>query len=118
MNEIEQLHAERSLLEAVAQGEHANQRQLSRAIGLSLGKTHYLLKELVDRGLIKIGNFKRSQNKFGYAYLLTPSGAKEKIMITKKFLEAKEKEYEILKQEIEILKGEISLDDWGSRPKS
>ena len=118
MNEIEQLHAERSLLEAVAQGEHANQRQLSRAIGLSLGKTHYLLKELVDRGLIKIGNFKRSQNKFGYAYLLTPSGIQEKIMITKKYLEAKEKEYEILRQEIETLKREIGLCDSGSGYKS
>jgi EPS-associated MarR family transcriptional regulator len=118
MNEAEQLHAERSLLEAVAQGEHANQRQLSRAIGLSLGKTHYLLKELVDRGLIKIGNFSRSQNKLGYSYLLTPSGVQEKIMITKKFLEAKEKEYEILKQEIEALKGEVAQGDSGSGSKS
>ena len=118
MNEIDQLHAERSLLEAVAQGEHANQRQLSRAIGLSLGKTHYLLKELVNRGLIKIGNFNRSQNKLGYAYLLTPSGAKEKIVITKKFLKVKEKEYEILRQEIETLKGELGLGESGSGFKS
>ena len=118
MNEIDQLHAERTLLEAVAQGEHANQRQLSRAIGLSLGKTHYLLRGLVDRGLIKVGNFSRSQNKLGYAYLLTPSGVQEKIMITKKFLEAKEKEYEILRQEIETLKSEIGLCDSGSGYKS
>ena len=118
MNEIEQLHAERSLLEAIAQGEHANQRQLSSAIGLSLGKTHYLLKGLVDRGLIKVGNFSRSQNKLGYAYLLTPSGVKEKAMITKKFLEAKEKEYEILRQEIEALKGEIGLADSGKGAES
>ena len=111
MNEIDRLHAERSLLDAVAQGEHANQRQLSRAIGLSLGKTHYLLRELVDRGLIKVGNFNRSQNKLGYAYLLTPSGVKEKIMITNKFLEAKEKEYELLRREIDALKGEIGLSD-------
>ena len=117
MNEIEQLYAEKALLEAVAQREHTNQRQLSRAIGLSLGKTHYLLKELIDRGLIKVGNFNRSQNKLGYAYLLTPSGAKEKIMITKRFLDAKEKEYEILRQEIEALKGEIGLSDSGSGSK-
>jgi EPS-associated MarR family transcriptional regulator len=115
---INQLDAERSLLAAVAQGKCTNQRQLSRAIGLSLGKTHYLLEELVERGLIKVGNFNRSQNKLGYSYLLTPSGVKEKIMITKKFLEAKEKEYEILKQEIEALKGEIGLGDSGIRSKS
>ena len=118
MNEVDQLNAERSLLEAVAQGEYANQRQLSRAIGLSLGKTHYLLKELVDRGLIKVVNFSRSQNKMGYVYLLTPSGLKAKIMITKNFLAAKEKEYEVLKQEIEALKSEIDLADSGSGSKS
>ena len=118
MNEIDQLHAERSLLEAVAQGEHANQRQLSRAIGLSLGKTHYLLKGLVDRGLIKVGNFSRSQNKLGYAYLLTPSGLKEKIMIAKKFLAAKEKEYELLRQEIVALKSEIGSGDSGNGAQS
>jgi EPS-associated MarR family transcriptional regulator len=118
MNETEQLHAEKSLLEAVAQGEHANQRQLSRAIGLSLGKTHYLLKQLVDRGLIKVGNFSRSQNKLGYAYLLTPSGVKEKITITKKFLEAKEKEYELLRQEIDVLRDEIVSSSSGSESKS
>ena len=118
MNEIEQLQAERSLLEAVAQGEHVNQRQLSLAIGLSLGKTHYLLKELVDRGLIKVGNFNRSQNKLGYAYLLTPSGFKEKIIITKRFLKAKEKEYELLRQEIDALRGEIISSASGSASKS
>jgi len=118
MNEIDQLNAERSLLEAVAKGEHANQRQLSLAIGLSLGKTHYLLREFVDRGLIKVGNFSRSQNKLGYAYLLTPSGVREKIMITRKFLVAKEREYELLRQEIEALKGEMDLGDSGSGSKS
>ena len=118
MNEIDQLNAERSLLEAVAKGEHANQRQLSLAIGLSLGKTHYLLREFVDRGLIKVGNFSRSQNKLGYAYLLTPSGIREKIMITKKFLAAKEREYELLRQEIESLKGEIGLADSGKGAES
>ena len=112
------MHAEKSLLEAVAQGEHSNQRQLSRAIGSSLGKTHYLLKELVDRGLIKVGNFRRSQNKLGYAYVLTPSGFREKIIITKRFLKDKEKECEVLKQEIEALKGEIGLVDSGSGSKS
>ena len=118
MNEIERLRAERSLLEAVAQGEHANQRQLSRAIGLSLGKTHYLLKELINRGLIKVGNFSRSQNKLGYVYLLTPSGFKEKIKVTKRFLAAKEREYESLKYEIEKLKKELGSDDPGRVTKS
>ena len=91
MDDVDQLNREKALLEAVERGQFSNQRELSRAIGLSLGKTHYLLKELVDRGLIKIGNFKRSQNKFGYAYLLTPSGVQEKIMVTKSFWQRKKR---------------------------
>ena len=108
MKKIDQLDAERALLEAVAQGQYVSQRQLSRAVGFSLGKTHYLIKVLIDRGLIKVGNFSRSQNKMGYSYLLTPSGVKEKILITKQFLAAKEREYDLLRQEIDALKGEIS----------
>ena len=115
MDNLDQIHAEKSLLEAVEQGEYANQRQLSRAIGLSLGKTHYLLKALAKRGLIKMGNFHRSQNKMGYAYLLTSEGLKEKVTITKRFLAAKEKEYEGLKREIRHLKEEIKRIDLGDR---
>ena len=113
MDKLEQLRVEKSLLEAVEQGEHANQRQLSLAIGLSLGKTHYLLKALVNRGLIKVGNFRRSENKMGYAYLLTPAGVKEKVSITKRFLVEREREYENLKYEIQYLKDEVERSEKG-----
>jgi EPS-associated MarR family transcriptional regulator len=116
MNEIEQLHAERSLLEAVAQGEHANQRQLSRAIGLSLGKTNYVLKALIERGLIKVANFRRSRNKMGYVYLLTAEGIKEKVSVTKRFLAAKESEYLKLEYEIRLLKAEVESSEVGVKP--
>ena len=118
MDQADQLNREKSLLEAVERDEFSTQRQLSQAIGLSLGKTHYLLKELIGRGLIKVGNFQRSQSKLGYAYLLTPSGIEEKISITKKFLAAKEREYENLRYEIEKLKSELDSDDSESGVKS
>ena len=118
MDDVDQLNREKALLEAVERGQFSNQRELSRAIGLSLGKTHYLLKGLVDRGLIKVGNFSRSQNKLGYAYLLTPSGVKEKIMVTKRFLAAKEREYESLKYEIEKLKKDLGSLDSGELAES
>ena len=118
MDHVDQLNREKALLEAIERGQFSNQRELSRAIGLSLGKTHYLLKKLVDRGLIKVGNFGRSQNKLGYVYLLTPSGVKEKIMVTKRFLAAKEREYQSLKYEIEKLKKELGSDDPGRITKS
>lgn len=111
MDHLDQLSREKDLLEAVGRDEFSNQRQLSLAVGLSLGKTHYLLRELIGRGLIKVGNFRKSEKKLGYAYLLTPSGAKEKILITKKFLAAKEREFESLRYEIEKLKKELGSDD-------
>ena len=118
MDHVDQLNREKVLLEAVERGQFSNQRQLSSAIGLSLGKTHYLLKRLVDRGLIKVGNFSRSQNRLGYVYLLTPSGVKEKIIVTKRFLAAKEREYESLKYEIKMLKKELDSVDSGEGTRS
>ncbi|MEI6300059.1 MAG: MarR family EPS-associated transcriptional regulator [Betaproteobacteria bacterium] len=83
-----------------------NQRDLADALGVSLGKTNYCLKALVDKGLIKIQNFRSSQNKLAYAYLLTPLGIAEKANLTTHFLKRKVAEYESLKHEIEMLKQE------------
>ncbi len=84
------------------------QRQLSEKLGVSLGKTHYLLKSLMDVGLIKLENFKKSNNKWGYLYLLTPQGIIEKSVITTRFLKKKQEEFSLLQEEIEQLKKEVS----------
>ena len=83
------------------------QRQLAEALGVSLGKTHYLVKSLIDIGWIKLDNFQKSENKWGYAYLLTPKGIVEKSMITARFLKGKQDEYCQLRKEIEQLKKEV-----------
>ena len=83
------------------------QRELSKELGVSLGKTHYVIKALVKVGWIKLDNFKRSDNKLGYAYLLTPTGVLEKAQITRRFLVRKQQEYENLKREIEQLQTEV-----------
>ena len=83
------------------------QRQLAEELGVSLGKTHYLLKSLVDVGWIKLDNFKKSGNKWGYAYLLTPMGIAEKAAITTRFLVRKQREYNELKEEITHLQEEV-----------
>ena len=83
------------------------QRQLSEALGVSLGKTHYLLKSLIDVGWVKLDNFQRSDNKWGYAYLLTPMGVAEKTAITVRFLKRKKQEYNDLQLEIAQLQKEI-----------
>ena len=72
----DQIHL--SVLRLLEQNPQLTQRQLSAELGVSLGKTHYILSSLIDVGLIKLDNFKRSKNKLGYAYLLTPEGIKEK----------------------------------------
>lgn len=96
-----------------------SQRQLSQALGLSLGKTHYLLHALLDKGLVKIENFKRSDNKMAYAYLLTPKGLKAKIQFTRAFLARKEAEFKLLQSTIAQLRQEVqSLEPTTATRKS
>lgn len=82
------------------------QRELSVALGVSLGKANYCLRALLDKGLIKIQNFRKIKNKLAYMYLLTPSGVIEKTNLAKLFLKRKIQEYESLEQEIKVLKNE------------
>lgn len=94
------------------------QRALAVALGVSLGRINYGLRALIDKGLIKANNFKRSETKLTYAYLLTPRGVTEKAALTKAFLARKMQEFDTLKREIEALKlkmGEIDrlMDDNG-----
>ena len=84
-----------------------SQRQLAKELGISLGKTHYILNSLIDVGLVKVDNFKRSDNKLGYAYLLTPRGFVEKANVTKRFLLRKQREYKALERQISDLTREV-----------
>ena len=84
-----------------------SQRDLAQAMGVSLGKANYCLKALMDKGLVKLGNFRRNPDKREYAYLLTPAGLEEKTRITLAFLRRKVAEYEALEKEIEQLRGEL-----------
>lgn len=85
-----------------------NQRDLADALEVSLGKTNYCLKALLDKGSIKMQRFRKSEKKLAYAYLLTPVGIAEKAGLTVRFLARKVAEYENLTLEIEALKSEMS----------
>jgi EPS-associated MarR family transcriptional regulator len=85
-----------------------SQREMAEVLGVSLGKTNYCLKALMDKGYVKMQNFISSHNKLAYSYLLTPSGISEKALLTARFLKRKVAEYETLKNEIESLKSEVS----------
>jgi EPS-associated MarR family transcriptional regulator len=84
-----------------------SQRELAQALGLSLGKVNYCLRALMDRGWVKANNFRRSNNKMAYAYVLTPRGLREKLAMTRRFLAAKEAEFERLRTTIDGLRAEL-----------
>jgi len=94
------------LLRLLEESPGMTQRELSAALGVSLGKTNYCLKGLLARGLIKMQNFRSSTNKLAYAYLLTPAGFSAKAELTRRFLKIKMNEYEALKAEIAQLQTE------------
>jgi EPS-associated MarR family transcriptional regulator len=96
-----------AVLQLLERNPDLSQRELSQALGLSLGKAHYVLHSLLDKGLVKAGNFRRSDNKLAYAYVLTPSGMREKMRLTRTFLTRKEAEFEQLRQTIMALKNEL-----------
>ncbi len=82
-----------------------NQKSLAQKLQISIGKTNYVLKALIEKGFIKAENFFANKNKNQYKYLLTEKGIKEKIALTEKFIERKKREYEELVKEMEELKG-------------
>jgi EPS-associated MarR family transcriptional regulator len=96
-----------ALLKLLQDQPQPSQRDLAQAMGVSLGKANYCLKALMDKGMVKFGNFRRNPNKGQYAYLLTPAGLEEKSRITMAFLRRKVAEYEALEKEIEQLRGDL-----------
>ena len=85
-----------------------SQRDLACKLGISTGAVHYILKALIDKGFVKLGNFTSSADKRRYAYILTPRGASEKIKLTINFLRRKKDEYDALRVEIDLLTSEIN----------
>ena len=83
-----------------------SQRELAGKLGISLGRVNFCIQALIEKGLVKANNFRKSKNKKGYAYLLTPTGIEEKARITVQFLKFKTQEYERLRDEIAELKRE------------
>jgi EPS-associated MarR family transcriptional regulator len=101
-----------SLLKILEANPSLSQRDLAKRLGISLGKVNFCLKALVKKGCLKINNFRNSENKLAYIYLLTSYGAEEKAHITVRFLKFKIQEYEQLRAEIKVLKREAKQQGW------
>ena len=100
-----------SLMKALEAYPHASQRELAHILGVSLGKAHYCLRALVDKGWVKVRNFRANPNKLGYMHLLTPKGVEAKAALTVDFLRRKQAEYQVLRAEIEALQSELRSGD-------
>jgi EPS-associated MarR family transcriptional regulator len=107
-DEVEDLHFR--VLKILQDHPDLSQRDLARLLGVSNGKLHYCMKALIDKGLVKLGNFAQSKHHLGYAYLLTPAGIKQKASMTSRFLKRKVAEYEALHAEIAALQAEMARD--------
>ena len=101
------------LLKELSENANLSQRDLSRRLGLSLGKVNYVLNALLKKGLIKTMRFKNSKNKSAYMYILTPKGMRGIVDLTYEFLKVKINEYDLLKKEIEELRKDIDIIENG-----
>ena len=98
------------VIKLIEQNPEITQRQLSCELGISLGKANYCVRALMEKGWVKARNFKNSNNKLAYAYILTPKGLQERSRITRRFLQRKVAEFESLRAEIKSLRKELPED--------
>lgn len=101
-------NARYKLLKILEHKPNLSQRALAKELGISLGKTNYCIKGLMEMGWIKVGNFARNKNKKEYSYLLTPSGIEEKAKVTLRFLKWKQHEHEVILKEIEQIRSDAT----------
>jgi EPS-associated MarR family transcriptional regulator len=97
------------VLRLLQENPEMSQRDIASAVGISVGGVHYCLNALIDKGMVKLGNFSAAEDKRRYAYILTPKGLSEKAALTSRFLKRKMEEYEALKEEIDTLQNEREL---------
>jgi EPS-associated MarR family transcriptional regulator len=96
------------ILKLLESNPSASQREIARELGVSLGRVNFCLQALMEKGLIKVNNFRNNSSKSAYLYLLTPRGVDEKARVTLRFLRSKISEYENIKAEVEELRREIA----------
>jgi EPS-associated MarR family transcriptional regulator len=102
-----------NILRHLESEQKVSQRDLSNSLGISLGKVNFIIRALIDKGIIKAKNFKNNKNKRAYAYYLTREGIEEKSRLTIKFFQRKMNEYDNLKRELKNLQAEIEKNKQG-----
>jgi len=105
------------VLRLLQENPEMSQRELAEAVGVSVGGIHYVLNALIDKGLVKLGNFTAAEDKRRYAYVLTPKGIARRTVLTRAFLVRKMAEYQALREEIELLESEVEAIDTSNLQK-
>ena len=96
-----------NILRHLESEQKVSQRELSNSLNISLGKVNFIIRALIEKGVVKAQNFKNSKNKRAYAYYITKEGIQEKSRLTVKFFQRKMSEYDSLKEELRVLEAEI-----------
>ena len=97
------------IMRLISENPEMSTRKVADEVGISNGSAYYVLTALVEKGFLKLGNFKKNPRKGRYAYLLTPKGIREKSLLTHSFIERKREEFEVLRAEIKALEEEAGL---------
>jgi EPS-associated MarR family transcriptional regulator len=97
------------VIRLISYDSEVSSRQIADAVGISNGSAYYILAALVDKGFVKLSNFKKNPRKGSYAYLLTPKGISEKSLLTRHFIKRKRQEFEDLREEIRTLEDEVGF---------
>lgn len=111
MNSLYEHEIRYKILKLLAGDPNLSQRATAQRMGISLGKTNYVLSELAEKGIIKIKRFNDAQQKILYSYLLTPRGLEQKAKITAGFLKRKLAEYEEIKRQIKEIAEELKAEE-------
>jgi EPS-associated MarR family transcriptional regulator len=107
--DVQQLEVRLKVMRLIAANPELSTRDVAREVGISNGSAYYVLTALIEKGFVKLGNFKQSARKGQYAYLLTPIGIREKSLLTHSFIERKRQEFEDLRVEIQALEEDVGL---------
>ncbi len=99
---------ELAIVDYVSRNPQSSQRELARQLSISVGAVNYCMQALIEKGWVKVANFKASTHKMKYMYVLTPKGVREKMALTRAFLAVKLAEYEALEREIKELKASLA----------
>ena len=97
------------VMRLISQNPKMSSRQVADDVGISNGSAYYVLTALVEKGFVKLGNFKKNPRKGQYVYLLTPKGIREKSLLTHSFIERKRQEFDLLRAEIKALEEEAGV---------